>query len=227
MFGVYMPVISGNKGLYILSGETSGIDGSVIAEPYSVDTAYSKGDLMMNNGYLYSALVDMEPGEWDETKWLKTNVAASIPTKTSQLENDSGFINNELAGEWEDISSDFSTPYTFNIKRIFLNRVINTISMYIKIGGVPPVSIGSFGSDVLCNNFLTFDRSKYKFIAASCIGNAYASNDGLGDPSGLFNMYIGSSSGDFNGQVNNITNATKTFRGFSFSQKFELSKSVV
>lgn len=104
--GVDVPASSMLSDAPSLIDSISTLDSSVITNPYSVSTAYPKGTLVMNNGYLYSALDDMEPGEWDETKWLKTNVAASIPTKTSQLQNDSGYITGVLVGDGIYYTSD-------------------------------------------------------------------------------------------------------------------------
>lgn len=89
----------------------NGCKESAIADPYSVSKTYSKGDLVMNNGYLYSALSDMEAGDWDATKWLKTNLGANIPITTADLVNESskggaGFLTSAI-GTWDSVKEYF------------------------------------------------------------------------------------------------------------------------
>lgn len=44
-------------------------------EQFSVETAYSKGDVVTYDSELYSALDDIVAGDWDATKWLKLNLS--------------------------------------------------------------------------------------------------------------------------------------------------------
>lgn len=86
-----MGIASRNSGIYAVT-RGGGVDNSIIADPFVTTKAYSKGDLVINNGYLYKATDAIDAGEWDADKWDLTTVAASIPTKFSQLENDTGIV---------------------------------------------------------------------------------------------------------------------------------------
>lgn len=77
----------------------AGTRNSVIAPGFSAYVEYKKGQLVMRDGDLYVAPKDLAPGPWNDEDWIQTSLGQEIPRKTSQLENDSGYITGVLVGE--------------------------------------------------------------------------------------------------------------------------------
>lgn len=76
----------------LLRNSISGkVDNSEFAPSFSTSTQYAAGTLVMKDGVLY-ACTSAHLGEWDPGHFLRTVMSLNIPTKTSDLSNDSGFI---------------------------------------------------------------------------------------------------------------------------------------
>lgn len=67
------------------------VDNSEFAPSFSTSTQYAVGTLVMKDGVLY-ACTSAHQGEWNPGHFLRTVMSRNIPTKTSDLSNDSGFI---------------------------------------------------------------------------------------------------------------------------------------
>lgn len=142
-----------------------------IADPYLTDRAYRKGDLVMNNGYLYSALTDMDAGEWDETKWLRTNVAAALAKKEpikayiEIYDNYKGTMGERYVSIYD---SMYIYTFSLNLKNIY------SLTSYTTIGHIPKSS--SYELDVV--EFVMHDaNSLSSFINVRIANNKGSSTD--------------------------------------------------
>lgn len=179
----------------------NGCKESAIGDPYSVGKTYVKGDLVMNNGYLYSALVDMDAGEWDGSKWLKTSVVDCIPSCS-----------------WEDLSDEYYIgPSACRYFFLKVNR--NQHLIYVDIATpVAGMSLScSAHSSVSSVKLLEFPASA-GIIHAVGIATAYT-----GDSAESMNVlgnctwYYNASAPDCRAQYYNSGSSSVTINSFAFS----------
>ena len=91
------------------SGYTSS---TVIAEAYDATSTYDVGAYVTHENNLYkcnTAITTAE--EWNAEHWTLVDVISAIPTKTSELDNDSGFITGDNYYDKSEIDTALSNAY--------------------------------------------------------------------------------------------------------------------
>lgn len=76
-----------------LNNDSGYVNSSIVANPYDETSTYAVGEYVTHDNNLYkcnTAIVTAE--EWNAEHWTLVDVISAIPTKTSELDNDSGFI---------------------------------------------------------------------------------------------------------------------------------------
>lgn len=193
--------MAAGDGMYVLGGF---VREGAITDPFMTTKAYAKGDLVINNGYLYSALEDMEAGEWDATKWLKTNVAKSIPTKTSELTNDAGFLTKDNISYSVDITDDFVVIGSFKKVNGF-NVTYYPNKKEVKFRGC--IARTSAVTNTEWESLMYYAGTDIDFSSCALIG---------------YNFGVSNSSGDSNPSVGCLfgyVGSTSTYSGNNFAMK--------
>lgn len=68
------------------------INSSIVANPYDSTSTYAVGDYVTHDNNLYKCNTAIETAEeWNAEHWTLVDVISAIPTKTSELDNDSNF----------------------------------------------------------------------------------------------------------------------------------------
>lgn len=112
-----MGIASRNSGIYAVT-RGGGVDNSIIADPFVTTKAYSKGDLVINNGYLYKATDAIEAGEWDADKWENTNIA------------NAGFVTNDSLEEV--CTAEFHYLSKYESKIAYEEHGVYPVKLYYK-----------------------------------------------------------------------------------------------
>lgn len=76
-----------------LDNDSGFVNSSIVANPYDATSTYAVGAYVTHDNNLYkcnTAITTAE--EWNAEHWTLVDVISAIPTKTSELDNDSGFI---------------------------------------------------------------------------------------------------------------------------------------
>ena len=82
---------------------------SIVAPEYSEEATYDVGDYVTYENTLYKCNSKITTAEeWNPEHWTAVNVAEIIPTKTSDLENDSGYTSSSVIAEAYDETSTYA-----------------------------------------------------------------------------------------------------------------------
>lgn len=91
-----------------LENDSDFVTSQVIANDYNPESTYNTGDYVIYQGGLYICNTDIEtPEEWNAENWTLINLVGTIPTKTSDLENDSNFATtSDIPTKTSDLDND-------------------------------------------------------------------------------------------------------------------------
>lgn len=151
------------------SGYTSS---TVIAEAYNATSTYAVGDYVTHENNLYkcnTAITTAE--EWNAEHWTLVDVISAIPTKTSELDNDSGFVTGDnyydkseidtaLSGKADAIELDsiesvtFTDPTTVDKLSYDASKVDNSLKRVLAI--LPPNTVVTSCKQLLTSYQLTY-----------------------------------------------------------------------
>ena len=82
---------------------------SIVAPEYSEEATYDVGDYVTYENTLYKCNSEITTAEeWNPEHWTAVNVAEIIPTKTSDLENDSGYVNSSIVANPYDETTTYA-----------------------------------------------------------------------------------------------------------------------